>query len=166
MTPRVLRGQPNGTATMRTQLARMGTRAQFLTISLESVPMSRALTILVASYRRMMPCWRIPLKLTLWCRILGVTRTACFLMPATRASMRSLWVTILCPMVPLRVESMSVTFRGRLTGVRLKPRGLSLPFSRSALFMAIPIQRLSETLLNANVSGFLTVSTTIPMLVL
>ena len=152
--------------TMRTLFARMRTQAQFLTISLELVPMSRALTILVTRHRRMMPCRRIPLKLTLWCRILGVTRTACLSIPATMVSISSLWLTILCPMVPLRVESMSVTFRGRLTGVRLKPRGLSLPFSRSVLFMAIPIQRLSETLLNVNVSGFLTVSITIPMLVL
>ena len=152
--------------TMRTPLSRMGTRAQFLTISLESEPMSLALTILVARHRRMIPCRRILLKLTLWHRILGVTRTACLLMLATRVSMRSLWLTILCPMVPLRVESMSAIFRGRLIGARLKPRGLSLPFSRSVLFTANPIQRLSETLLNVNVSGFLTVSTTTPMLVL
>ena len=128
--------------------------------------MSRALTILVARHLRMIPCRQILLKLTLWRRILGVTRTACLLMLATRVSMRSLWLTILCPMAPLRVESMSATFRGRSIGVRLKPRGLSLPFSRSVLFMANPIQRLNETLLNVSVLGFLTVSTTTLMLVL
>ena len=112
---------PSGMVTMRTLLVRMGAQAQFLMISLESGQMSRTLTILLARPRRMIPCRRILLKLTLWNRIPGVMRTACLLMLSPMASMHSLWLTKLCPMVPLRVVSMSATFRGRLTGIRLKP---------------------------------------------
>ena len=107
--------------TMRALFVQMGTQAQLLMISLESGLMSWALTILLARPRRMIPYGRIFLKLTLWRRILGVTRTACLLMLATRVSMHSLWLTKLCPMVLLRVVSMPATFRGRLTGIRLKP---------------------------------------------
>ena len=120
--------------TMRALFVQMGTQAQLLMISLESGLMSWALTILLARPRRMIPYGRIFLKLTLWRRILGVTRTACLLMLATRVSMHGLCLTMLCQMVPLHVVSMSAIIKGLSTGIRLRPLALISPFLRSVLY--------------------------------
>lgn len=70
------------------------------------------------------------------------------------------------PMALLRAASMSAIIKELLIGIRLRPRGLILPFSRSVRFTENLTILLKGTLLNVNASAFLMACITTPTPVL